>query len=82
VRVAENRAVINLDQLWDGLLRGGQSYRNTGNIAIELRKQAEFAHEKLAELSDTAAATSPTARPRSTGAAGRNSFVTDLFPGL
>ena len=46
----EGRAVIDLHRFWDGLLTGTQTYRQTGNLATELRLRPEFAREKLPEL--------------------------------
>jgi hypothetical protein len=44
------RGAVNLHQFWDGLLTGTQTYRDTGNLATELRLRPTFAREKLPEL--------------------------------
>jgi hypothetical protein len=53
VRVSEGRAVIDMHSLWDGLLGSSQTYRATGNAAIELRRRPDFARAKLTELKAT-----------------------------
>jgi hypothetical protein len=51
IRAKRGRRGYQLHQLWDGLLGNAQTYRATGNLAIELRRRPEFAREQLAELS-------------------------------
>lgn len=52
VRVREDSAVINLHQLWDGLVLGSQAPTSVRNRATELLGRPEFARGRLAELQE------------------------------
>lgn len=51
LRAEEGKSIINLHQLWDGLVLSSEKYRDAANEATQLRNNPLFAKNKLTELS-------------------------------
>ena len=58
VRVAANRATINLHKFWDDLLGTSAKYQDSANTATELRLRPSFGRDNLPELKKNATADS------------------------